>query len=112
MSMAISILNGMAEPQRDAIIRFAGTMADPLTRRIMAMLAASNGYVAAYDACARFPDSYKVEVLSRLGRLERCGVIITVRVQVGDMVYNTYRITDPGKGFVEKHMGHESREFL
>ena len=112
MSMAISILNNMAEPQSDAVIRFAGILADPLARRIMAMLAASNGHVAAYDACAKFPDNYKVEVLSRLGRLERCGVVVTVRVKVGDMIYKTYRITDPGKGFVEKHMGHEYREFL
>ena len=112
MSMAISILNNMAEPQSDALVRFASILADPLTRRIMAMLAACNGSMAAYDACARFPDSYKVEVLSRLGRLERCGIVVTVKVTVGNMVYKTYRITDPGKGFVEKHMRHEYREFL
>ncbi len=112
MSMAISILNNMAEPQRDAILEFAGILSDPLARRIMAMLAASNGHVAAYDACAKFPDNYKVEVLSRLGRLRRYGVVVTGRVQVGDMIHRTYRITDPGRGIVEKHMGHESREFL
>ena len=112
MSMAISILNNMAEPQSDAIIRFAGILADPLTRRIMAMLAASNGYVAAYDACAKFPDNYKVEVLSRLGRLERCGVVVTGRVQVCGMVCKTYSITDQGKDFVEKHVEHEFRTFL
>ena len=112
MSMAISILNNMSEPQRDALVRFASIMADPHTRRIMAMLAASNGSVAAYDACAMFPDAYKVEVLSRLDRLERCGVVVTGNVQVGVMIYKTYSITDQGKGFVEKHMGHEYREFL
>ena len=112
ISMVISILNNMPKPHRDALIRFVGILTDPLTNRIMAMLAASNGSVAVHDVCARFPDSYKVEVLSRLDRLELCKIVVIGRVQAGGMVYKTYHITDLGKGFVEKHMGHESREFL
>lgn len=99
----------MSESDRTQLFHLAGVIADPVTRRIMAKLASKQSPISIDSIPLEKLDANKPQVVSRLVKLERLGLIRAEKVKSQNGFCNKYFINEKGSGIVSKLMGEESK---
>ena len=86
-------------------------VADPLNRKIMAKLASKHSPIAMNNVPTQRLEASKIQVVSRLCRLERQGLVVSERKKDGDSFYREYSISANGRVLVDSYMGNELNKF-
>lgn len=93
-------------------LSFISVVADPLTRRIMAKLASKHSPIAVDAVPTKLLNASKLQIVSRLCRLERQGLVTSKRKNMeDDTFYKEYSINDNGRALVDSHMSNELSKF-
>ena len=111
MNPVNEILGNLNEVQRGKALEFAGALADPLTRRILAKLTSKHSPISVDNIPTQLLGAQRPEVISRLSRLERYGLVSSNNMTKDGTVHRRYEINDAGKELVHKYMKEESKNF-
>ena len=109
--MEYSKINDMDRQEIQNTMQVVGMLTEPLTRRIMAKLASKHSPIAANDVPTDLLKASKPQIISRLSRLERFGLVRSERKTVSAGFCKEYRINDSGKRWVHDYMTTEFSEF-
>ena len=108
--MSDTVTKLWAHPQRDQILQFAGFLADPVIRRIMAKLTI-HGSISVNDIETKLLRATRAEVITRLVKIEQNGLATSKKISKDGMFHKQYTITRFGRKLVFKYMKQESNEF-
>ena len=104
-------LDDMDEQDREKTLQFVSVLADPLTRRIMAKLASKHSPIAVNNVPAERLNTTKPQIISRLCRLERYGLVTSHKKTTDNVFYKEYSINENGRRWVDGYMRDELGEF-
>ena len=111
MNSVNEILGNLNEVQRGKTLEFAGALADPLTRRILAKLASNHSPISVDNIPTNLLNAQRPEIISRLSRLERYGLVSSNNITKNGTVHRRYEVNKTGKDLVHKYMKEESKNF-
>ena len=89
---------------------FINTISDPISRRIMADMVCGDGHITADQIPTRRIGASKVQILSRLCRMESRGLVTSQWHTTRGYKYRRYALNQRGRNLVDTHMQHEVRE--
>ena len=104
-------LDDMNERDQKETLLFASVLADPLNRRIMAKLTSKHIPISVNSVPTDVLQATKPEVISRLCRLERYGLVTSQKKMDKNAFYKVYSINDNGKKWVHNYMKDELNKF-
>ena len=105
------VLDDMEEQDRVQTLQFFSMLADPITRRVMAKLASKYSPISVNEVPTRRLDATELQILSRLCKLEKYGLVTSQMKPEDDGFYKEYHINDDGKRWVTGYMKDELSKF-
>lgn len=95
-------IDGMDERAQKETLLFVGVLADPLTRRIMAKLTNKHGPITVNNVPTDLLKATKSQVISRLCRLERYGLVTSKKHISSGEFFKEYSINESGRRWVHE----------
>lgn len=111
MTKPTVLVEHIAKRDRADAITIVSMLADPLTRKIMAKLASKYSPIAANAVPVERLNASKLQIMSRLCKLERYGLVTAKKKTMDGSFYKEYHINDNGLDLVNNHMSNELSKF-